>query len=94
MVVSSRLVKITNMDETNNSSKKIIVVFGMHRSGTSALTRGLQTMGVDLGDNLMPPVSGNNDKGFWEDLDINALNLEMLDFLNKEWHFPVPYPTI
>ena len=90
MVVSSRLVKITNMDETNNSSKKIIVVLGMHRSGTSALTRGLQTLGVDLGDRLMPPLAENNEKGFWEDLDINALNLEMLDFLNKDWHFLSP----
>ena len=62
----------------------------MHRSGTSAIARGLQTMGVDLGDNLMPPVSGNNDKGFWEDLDINALNVEMLDLLDKEWHFLAP----
>ena len=58
--------------------QRLIVVLGMHRSGTSAMTRGLQVMGVDLGDRMMPPVAGNNAKGFWEDIDLNALNIEML----------------
>ena len=47
----------------------IIAVLGMHRSGTSAVARGLKALGVDLGENLMPPVEGNNEKGFWEDRD-------------------------
>lgn len=34
------------------NTKKIIIVLGMHRSGTSALTRGLSTMGVALGEAL------------------------------------------
>jgi len=66
---------------------KLVVVLGMHRSGTSTIARGLMTMGVDLGRNLMRPALGNNKKGFWEDLDINELNIEMLNFLNKDWHF-------
>jgi glycosyltransferase involved in cell wall biosynthesis len=69
------------------NNKKLIVVLGMHRSGTSTITRALMTMGVELGDRLMPPVDGNNSKGFWEDIDINALNIEMLKFLNSDWHY-------
>lgn len=69
---------------------KLIVVLGMHRSGTSAITRGLQIMGVELGDKLMLAVDGNNDKGFWEDLDLNALNIEMLDAIGSDWHYLAP----
>ncbi|MBB2494404.1 glycosyltransferase [Aquipseudomonas ullengensis] len=66
--------------------KKILVVLGMHRSGTSALTRGLQVIGVSLGDNLMPAFEGNNNKGFWEDLEIVALNDALLAELGLNWH--------
>ena len=65
---------------------KLIVVLGMHRSGTSAITRGLQTMGVSLGDRLEPPARGINDKGYWEDFDIVELNEHMLGFVGHSWH--------
>ncbi|AHF08076.1 sulfotransferase family protein [Desulfitobacterium metallireducens] len=71
-------------------NKKLIVVLGMHRSGTSAITRGLQVLGVNLGDNLMPPVEGNNAKGFFEDLDLNALNVELLQTLRSDWDYLSP----
>lgn len=71
-------------------SKKLIVILGMHRSGTSVVTRGLQTLGVELGDRLMPSVAGINDKGFWEDTDIVALNEEILHLLGSTWHSLVP----
>lgn len=74
----------------NENSTKIIVVVGMHRSGTSVITRGLQVLGVELGDRLMAPAERNNPKGFWEDMDINALNIEMLNSLNSDWHFLTP----
>jgi len=58
----------------------------MHRSGTSAITRGLQVMGVDLGERLMPAHQEVNAKGFWEDLDFNALNNDMLYVIGNDWH--------
>lgn len=70
--------------------KRLIVVLGMHRSGTSAITRGLQVMGIDLGNNLIPAVEGVNDKGFWEDSDINAFNHELLISLGNDWHHVAP----
>ncbi len=69
---------------------RLVVVLGMHRSGTSAITRGLQVLGVDLGDSFMPPKAGNNDKGFWEDIDLNALNMEMQSALGSDWHHLAP----
>ena len=66
-------------------NNKLIVVLGMHRSGTSAITRGLQVFGANLGERIMPPAEGNNTKGFWEDIDLNALNIEMLKCINSDW---------
>ena len=65
--------------------QKLVVVLGMHRSGTSALTRGLQVFSVSLGDRLMPPLPFSNAKGFWEDLDICAFNDELLASIGRSW---------
>ena len=65
----------------------------MHRSGTSATTRGLEVLGVELGNRLMPAIEGNNAKGFWEDIDLNALNIEMLQALGSDWHHLSPVST-
>lgn len=70
----------------DHEKKRLIVVLGMHRSGTSAVTRALQVLGVTLGDNLLPPVANNNDTGFWEDVDLYELNVEMLGALGIDWH--------
>jgi hypothetical protein len=69
----------------NKMQRYIMVVLGMHRSGTSVITRGLNVLGVSLGDSMMPPVEGNNAKGFWEDVDINRLNIEMLNSIHSDW---------
>lgn len=68
-----------------SETQTLIVVLGMHRSGTSALTRGLQVAGIELGDNLMPAVADDNDAGYWEDCDINAINIECLRLLGIDW---------
>lgn len=65
--------------------KRLVVVLGMHRSGTSAITRGLRALGVALGERTAPGVVGENDKGFWEDVDLQELNNQMLSFLDSSW---------
>ena len=70
--------------------KKLIVVLGMHRSGTSVITRGLKVMGAELGVRMMLPAEGNNPKGFWEDIDLNSLNIEILKVIESDWHHLVP----
>ena len=62
----------------------------MHRSGTSAIARGLRVLGVELGDNLMPAIANNNDKGFWEDVDLTMLNVEILSLIGSDWHCLTP----
>lgn len=66
-------------------TKNLIVVLGMHRSGTSALTRSLSTLGVELGNNLLQAVKDNNEKGFFEDIDIVELNNRILEKLGTSW---------
>lgn len=81
---------------TDSARTKIVMVVGMHRSGTSALTRGLKALDVELGERLWPPNEAVNAKGFWEDMDINGLNVEMMKYLNSDWHYlsPIKQPQI
>jgi len=65
--------------------RQILVVLGMHRGGTSALARGLLTLGVSLGDNLWE-AKPENERGFWEDRDVYALNEELLIELGETWN--------
>lgn len=70
--------------------KQIVVVLGMHRSGTSAITRGLKVLGVDLGGNLLSAEAGNNEKGFFEDAAVTDFNVELLKALGHDWHTLTP----
>jgi len=77
---------------SRGNGKRIIVVLGMHRSGTSVIARSLQLLGVELGNSFMPARS-DNVKGFWEDKDIMELNLELLQFNGDNWHSLAPVTT-
>jgi len=70
---------------TKPLTRRLAVVLGMHRSGTSAMTRGLQTLSFDLGENLMPPVPNDNPTGFFEDLRFYRLNKTILKRINLRW---------
>ena len=59
------------------SNKRLIIVIGMHRSGTSAITRALELLGVSLGENLHP-AGFDNPTGFWEDRECLEINEELL----------------
>ena len=61
---------------------RIIVVLGMHRSGTSAITYSLKLIGVGLGDNLHP-AGFDNPKGFWEDRECLEINEKLLNHLGS-----------
>lgn len=70
----------------NPTQKRIVVVLGMHRSGTSVIMKAIESLGVSIGNSLMPEAEGNNSKGFFEDLDIYNLNEKMLSTLNSSWY--------
>lgn len=66
---------------------RLLCITGMHRSGTSAVARLLNLMGVDLGpeSELMEP-SEANPRGYWEAEPISELNERILEHLNGRWH--------
>lgn len=76
----------------NMEHKKIIVVLGMHRSGTSALTRALIALGANAGDNLLP-ARADNPKGFWEDKDFVLMNERILASLDATFDSLKLLPT-
>ncbi|AFZ45838.1 glycosyl transferase family 2 [Halothece sp. PCC 7418] len=66
------------MSQTNSKRQsQILIITGMHRSGTSLATSLLHTSGLDVGDYLM---SGqfDNIKGHFEDLDFVKFHEEVL----------------
>lgn len=68
------------------SAKKIFVVLGSPRSGTSVIARGLNALGIDLGTHLTPPDKLWNPTGFWEDEAISKqINCGVLYALNYPW---------
>ncbi|HSD17989.1 MAG TPA: glycosyltransferase [Thermomonas sp.] len=68
-----------------------LLVLGMHRSGTSALTRVLNLLGASLGDDLMPP-GDDNPLGFWEHQGIVSVHETLLAALGRRWDDPRPMP--
>ncbi|WP_250657395.1 glycosyltransferase [Alkalimarinus coralli] len=83
--------KSTKIDSTKNSGtknkKQAVLVLGMHRSGTSAFSRAVKTLGYSVGNNLMP-ASEDNQKGYWEDMGIVTLNEALLSKCHAAWDRP------
>src|SRR5438874_1070820 len=71
----------------------IVCILGMHRSGTSLLTRMLNLMGVHLGpEQLLMQPNSSNPKGYWEHDGIVSLNDEILARLGGSWDKPPIFP--
>jgi hypothetical protein len=64
-----------------------IFILGMHRSGTSLLTRLLNLMGVYLGPegSLLLPAE-DNVKGFWERVEILEMHEAILERMGMSWY--------
>ena len=60
-----------------SQDSSVIVIIGMHRSGTSLTTSLLENAGVDIGDRLMGADTGNS-KGHFEDLDFVEFHQNVL----------------
>jgi hypothetical protein len=67
-------------------SNQGVIVLGMHRSGTSALTGVLSMLGADPGGTLIPAHESINPKGFWEHAEIVAIHERLLAALGSSWH--------
>lgn len=69
-----------------------IIILGMHRSGTSALTGVLARLGIDAGPNLQ---DGNefNARGYWEHKDVVRIHDELFRKLGSGWQDTRPLPA-
>jgi hypothetical protein len=67
-----------------------VLVLGMHRSGTSALTRVLNLLGLDAGREVLMGASESNPTGHWEVEPLTAFNDRLLDELGGRWDAPPP----
>src|SRR5262245_12867556 len=68
----------------SKSSRCAMLVLGMHRSGTSAVTRFISMLGADLPKNLMR-ANAFNEKGYWESDEIVAINDNILKAAGSSW---------
>lgn len=57
---------------------KNVIILGSGRSGTSMVAGTLSQSGYFMGDRLLPP-NDANPKGFFEDMEVNAINEDILE---------------
>jgi hypothetical protein len=69
------------------SPRTIVVVLGMHRSGTSLCAHVLSCLGIDMADELL--VHSSNGKGHWERLELMELHDRMLAICNRGYFTPL-----
>lgn len=67
--------------------KKLIIILGMHRSGTSVVTQLCQAMGAYLGEkNELMVATEYNPDGYFENKRISHINDNILRISGKEWY--------
>ena len=73
-------------------ARRAVLVLGMHRSGTSALTRVLALHGLALPARLMT-AKPENPRGFWEAPEVAAFNDSVFAAMGLTWDDPRPLPA-
>lgn len=72
---------------------RAICVLGMHRSGTSTMTRAINLLGAYLGEGKeLGGPAPDNPEGFWERWDINSLDERILNSYKRNWDTTLPMP--
>lgn len=72
----------------SSETAPVLLITGMHRNGTSIVTKALSTLGVNLGDPLVPADSGNP-TGYWEHKEAVSINENILKWLKIYWDQPL-----
>ena len=71
--------------EAIEAERACVLVLGMHRSGTSAVTRVFSLLGCDLPANLMG-ANTSNEAGHWESTAVCRFNDRVLESAGSCWH--------
>ncbi|MGI9317549.1 MAG: sulfotransferase family protein [bacterium] len=69
----------------NQKNNDVVLVLGMHRSGTSAVTGLLSHFGAGVPLAGDTPISKDNPKGHWEHREINQINDQILRQFGQTW---------
>ncbi|MCG8413944.1 MAG: hypothetical protein MI746_06975, partial [Pseudomonadales bacterium] len=72
--------------------KQIILVLGMHRSGTSMIAEALQSSGIHVASKLIAADPQINARGYWEDEELVAINEDLFEALQSSWYDLRPLP--
>lgn len=80
------------MEPIGTSDRRALLILGMHRSGTSAVTRVVNMLGADIGHDLIP-AAHDNPTGFWEHAGVVRINEELLQDLGRTWYDMREMPT-
>jgi glycosyltransferase involved in cell wall biosynthesis/GT2 family glycosyltransferase len=80
------------MIQADNHSPRMLLVLGMHRSGTSAVAGVLAQLGVDFTEHLIPP-DEDNPKGYFEHADVWRLDQHLLESIGSDWNDPAALPA-
>ncbi|MFZ2450579.1 MAG: hypothetical protein WAW36_08670 [Methylovulum miyakonense] len=79
-----------SMVEKFSANRRLaVLILGMHRSGTSAVTRMTNLLGLDVTTDLMPPTPANP-TGYWESVELRELHDEILSALGSSWDDILP----
>ncbi|PIE69923.1 MAG: hypothetical protein CSA22_10580 [Deltaproteobacteria bacterium] len=70
--------------------RRIVLVLGMHRSGTSAVSQLVSHLGISAGDRLLDGHPDINPDGYWENPDIGRLHESVLTAAGRSWYDPRP----
>ena len=82
---------MSGSEQKSAERHRLVLVTGMHRSGTSAVARALNLLGVDFGEELIGPAH-DNPRGFWEDRRIVEIHDSLLHAIGRPWDDPRPLP--
>lgn len=70
-------------------TRKLVLVLGANRSGTSLLMQLLCKMGLQVSTNLVP-ANFSNTEGFFEDADVVNVHTALYECLNTQAYLPLP----
>ena len=70
---------------SDSTASSLLLVLGMHRSGTSALTGVLHDCGARIATNLIADQPEINRQGFWEDREVVEINDAVLEGCGLRW---------
>ena len=69
-----------------------VVVCGMHRSGTSAVARVVNLLGIPLLAGDLLPADDANPRGYWESEALRRFDDDLLEALGGSWSLPPAAP--